>query len=82
MAFYSAQMEFGPFASFSKPAALSVDANGGTVKIEVLHDPDTSTWIEDQTISADSVLVLEVANLTKLRLTPAGGATYNFAHAQ
>lgn len=60
---------------WAPPATLIVDANGGSVQVEVLLDTQTDTWIVHETYTADGAQKVEANGLT-LRITPAGGAAY------
>lgn len=52
---------------------LSVQANGGTVDVQVEHD--AGVWVTAEAISADQVGELVFGEAT-VRIVPAGGATY------
>ncbi|WP_120501446.1 hypothetical protein [Roseovarius sp. EL26] len=71
------QMILGPYAYYAKPATLIVQANGGTVTLEVLADKSADIWIVDQSFDADSVHKVDVSNST-IRLTPIGAAKFSF----
>lgn len=52
---------------------LSVQANGGTVTIQVEHAP--GVWITSDTIAADDVSRIYFGEAL-VRIVPSGGATY------
>jgi len=52
---------------------LTVQANGGTVQVQVEHE--SGVWITSDTISADIVSVITFGHAL-VRIVPSGGATY------
>ncbi len=71
MSRYTAQKEIS-FVSLRKSRALVVEANGGSLAIEV-HD--SVAWVPINTIAVNSCDELYTQNM-KFRFTPTGGATY------
>lgn len=57
---------------------VTVQANGGSVTIEVLHGASPEIWVPAaSTFTADGAITLFPTNNARLRITPAGGATWN-----
>lgn len=79
MAYYTTTQTFpsadGAYNHGTKAHRLSVVANGGSVTIETAVD--ATTWVEALVVSADSDQDILVSS-RRLRITPAGGAVYNF----
>lgn len=63
------------FATYATPASLVVQANGGSVQVDVLLDTDSDTWINHDTYDADGIYKIEANGLT-IRFTPADGAVF------
>lgn len=66
------------YRHFVEPALVGIDANGGSVVIEMDMGDGTFIAIPDSPFTADQVFRLEVA-LGRFRFTPSGGATYLFS---
>jgi hypothetical protein len=73
-----APKSFAATTVFSLPLGvglLTVQANGGSVALDILHN-HPNTWVAAQAaITADAVVRLEFMRGVTLRLTPTGGAT-------
>jgi len=66
------------FSPHKRLGALVVNANGGSVAVEVSMTDGTWIAISDSPIgAADPVVDLELSN-RQYRFTPSGGATYEF----
>jgi len=79
MAFHNTQEKFGPFSTGTPPKNLTVQANGGSVNIEIEVAPDV--WITPADLplpyTTDVSVTVEVAEC-HVRITPLLGAIYNF----
>ncbi len=52
--------------------------NGGSLAIDVLHQMSPETWVPaTATMVADGAVTLYMSPGARIRLTPAGGATWN-----
>lgn len=83
MKLYSTTKIFPPgeeavfFGAETPPAAVVVDANGGTVVVAV--DRGDGTFVDVETISTDDSFDLLIAN-RRIRITPSGSATFGFKY--
>lgn len=68
---YTATKTFG---SITGERVVSVDANGGSVAIQVQHG--TNNWITVETIATDSAKVLNFGANRVYRFVVTGSATY------
>jgi hypothetical protein len=69
-----AETETRTFEHFKgQERVLSVKTNGGSVEVQVEHEP--GVWITSDTISADDVSVITFG-YALVRIVPSGGATY------
>jgi len=53
---------------------LTVQANGGTVEVQVYHPPG-DVWITSDTITADQAGQIRIGH-ARVRIVPSGGATW------
>lgn len=67
------------FRRSADPLLVAVDANGGSLAIEVNMGDGTWIAIPDSPWSADTAFTLDVAN-GQFRFTPSGGATYSLSY--
>lgn len=74
---FTTQMVFEPTMPAQITRSLLLKANGGSVLVEALVDAETNLWITTDTRNADGGYVVSCGNAT-LRVTPSGGAVYNF----
>ncbi|MFB9149530.1 hypothetical protein [Roseovarius ramblicola] len=68
-----AQTETREFGHLIGEYVVSVQANGGTVEVQIEHAP--GVWITSDTIAADGAFTVLFGGGT-LRFVPSGGATY------
>lgn len=73
-----ADRTWGPFSITAHPSLLEVDANGGTVTMELRHAADPDVWLTVEQFTADTVKYVSVAGMERVRLTATGSATFAF----
>lgn len=57
---------------------ITTQVNGGSLAIDVLHAPSPEVWVPATAVMvADGAVTLYTAPGARIRLTPAGGATWN-----
>ncbi len=63
------------FTAYQPDVLVALDANGGTIDIDVDQGDGTFVPIEGSPFSADIAFKLDVA-YARIKVTPAGGATF------
>ena len=79
MTHYTESHVFPSFNDHATPLNLTIKANGGSVNLEVQVSDDV--WVQPASLelpdTTDVSTVIDVAGCT-IRITPTGGAEYNF----
>ena len=79
MAYHTTQLVSGPYNKYANPEKLVVKANGGSVDLEV--EVSDGVWVRPEGLglpfTTNVAKLVEVAGQT-IRLTPTGGASFNF----
>ena len=72
---YAEQKIFGPYDDGAAPMSLKIFPGGGNVTLET--QVSETKWSLHDTYTDGTARMIEVAGCT-LRITPTGGAEYNF----